>query len=387
MTGRFELGGDKKRFIDKFITSDKGGDMKRIFVLMMTVILMSAFANSSFAGQKKYHWKMIETWSTGLHWHETALHFAKVVKELTNGQMDIKVFPAGAIVPAFQVFDAVRNGVAQMGYDWPGYWKGKNQAFVAFASVPFGMDDIEYSIWLRAGNGMKLARELYGKFGLVPLMGGNSGQEMGFFTKKPITDISQLKGMKVRTVGWAADILTNAGVSVSPLPGSQIYLALSRGVIDSAEFSTPYITYSMGFQEICKNVMVPGWHQPSVQLMFDVNKKAYDSLSNHLKIVLKIASQETQLWDLTRSEYNNAKYILKYEKDGVKFNKLSGASLIKLRKVTKKYLDGLRKKNPFLNKVLASQDKFIKEYAVWKSIRSGVSDYPYKEYIAGKRFQ
>lgn len=348
---------------------------------------VSAIAAPSVIAKKTYKWRLVTTWPTGIPWHQTVLHFAKKVNELSNGELQIKVFPAGSIVPAFQVFDAVRNGVAEMGHDWSGYWKGKNQAFVAFASVPFGMNDVEYSIWLMQGEGMKLANELYGNYGIIPLIGGNSGQEMGFFTKKPITDIDQMKGMKVRTVGWAADILKNMGVSVVPLPGGEIYLALERGVIDSAEFSTPYITYPMGFQEICKNIMVPGWHQTAVQLMFDVNKKAYDKLPDHLKKILRVASEQTQLWDMTRSEYYNGVYVEKYKKDGAKFNKLTDKSLDKLRKTTKEYLDGLRSKHKFLNRVLGSQDSFIKQYANWKVLRSGVSDYPYKMYMSGYHYE
>ncbi|MGA1847468.1 TRAP transporter substrate-binding protein [Deferribacter abyssi] len=359
--------------------------MKRFLKTLLIALFVIFMFNQVYA--KTYRWKLITTWPTGIPWHETVLHFAKTVEELSNGELKIKVFPAGSIVPAFQVFDAVRNGVAEMGHDWPGYWKGKDQAFVAFASVPFGMNNIEYSIWLMAGDGMKLAKELYGKYGLVPLLGGNSGQEMGFFTKKPITEVSQLKGMKVRTVGWAADILKNMGVSVTPLPGGEIYLAFERGVLDSAEFSTPFITYPMGFQEIAKNVMVPGWHQTAVQLMFEVNKRAYDKLPDHLKKVLEVASRETQLWDLARSEYNNAKAIEKYMKEGVKFNKLSDESLNELRKTTKAYLDNLRKQSPFLDKVLKSQEDFIAEYSKWKDLRSGVSAYPYQEYINGKHYE
>ncbi|MCB4204236.1 TRAP transporter substrate-binding protein DctP [Deferribacterales bacterium Es71-Z0220] len=360
--------------------------MKRFLTLLMAVALCVFMTTSAFAA-KTYNWKMVTTWSTGIPWHQTVLHFADTVKKMTNGEMEIKVFPAGSIVPAFQVFDAVRNGVAEMGHDWPGYWKGKDEAFVAFASVPFGLNNIEYTIWLMNAGGMQLAEEIYGKYGLVPLLGGNSGQEMGFFTKKPLTKVEDLKGMKVRTVGWAADILKDMGVSVSPLPGGEIYLAFERGVLDSAEFSVPFITYPMGFQEIAKNVMVPGWHQPGVQLMFTVNKKAWDSLPEHLKTALKVASYETQLWDIARSEAGNAEAIKKYKQEGVTFNKLDDNSLNELRKTTKKYLDGLRAKNPNLDKVLGSQDEFVKNYSEWKDLRSGVSAYPYEDYIKGKHYE
>jgi len=358
--------------------------MKKLALIFSIVFILSA-ATTTFAAET-YNWRLVTTWSTSIPFYETAQHFAKTVDKLSEGQLKIKVYPAGAIVPAFQVFDAVRNGVAQMGHDWPGYWKGKNEAFVPFASVPFGMNSLEYTIWLQH-EGMDLAKEVYGKFGLVPLMGGNPGQEIGFFTKKAVNSVNEMDKMKIRTVGWAAEIFEKMGVNVSPLPGGEIYLAFERGVLDGAEFSTPSTTYPLGFQEIAKNVLVPGWHQTSCQNMFMINEKAYNKLPDHLKYILEIASRETQLWSMAEREYGNAVAIKKYKEEGVTFNKLDDDSLNKLRKTTKDYLDGLRKKNALLDKVLTSQEDLIQLYSNWKEVKSGVSAYPYGDYIKGKHLE
>ncbi|WP_022851665.1 TRAP transporter substrate-binding protein [Limisalsivibrio acetivorans] len=358
---------------------------RRIFSLVM--VLMFAFSLSAVAADKKYRWKMIETWTTGIPFHNVAQHFCDTVDEITDGQLTIKLFPAGAIVPAFEVFDAVRNGVAEMGHDWSGYWKGKDQAFVAFASVPFGFDAMDYTMWFYGADGMELANELYAEYGLIPFPTGNTGQELGFFTKKPVNEISDMEGMKVRTVGWAADILTQLGVSVSPMPGGEVYLALERGVIDSAEFSSPSITLPMGFHEVAKNVVEPGWHQPSVQLMSMVNKKAYDKLPKHLQKAIEVAAKETQVWSMGYFEAKNAEAIREYKKAGVNFTKLSEDSLNELAKTSKAYLDGLRKKHPYLDKVLASQENFKADFANWRDLRSGLAAWPYDQYIDGKHFQ
>ncbi|MBA4396852.1 MAG: ABC transporter substrate-binding protein [Syntrophus sp. (in: bacteria)] len=358
--------------------------MKRVLTALVVAVFLAATAVSGLAQEKKvYNWKMATTWSQGIPWHKTAEQFARFADIASGGQLKIKVFADGAIVPAFEVFDAVRNGVVEMGHDWPGYWKGKNEAFVAFGSVPFGLNNVDYSIWLFGDKGWDMARELYGKFGIVPFPAGNSGCEMGFFTKTPMNDMRQLKGKKVRTVGWLADILTQMGIGVSPLPGGEVYLALDRGVIDSAEFSTPFITFPLGFHEIAKNVIMPGWHQPGVQLMTMVNKKAYDSLPPELQKALEVAAYATQMWDMTTSEKNNGLTIAKYKAKGVKFHQSTPASLNELRKVTKTHVDALKAKNPDLKKVLDSQDAYIKDMADWKQIRSGVSAYPYEMYIKG----
>ncbi len=132
--------------------------MKRFVGLLAVMVLVFAVSTSAIADDKKvYRWKMATTWAKGIPWHKTAEYFAKTAEIASGGQLKITVYPDGALVPAFEVFDAVRKGVVEMGHDWPGYWKGKNEAFVAFASVPFGMNNMEYSIWLFADDGMKLA--------------------------------------------------------------------------------------------------------------------------------------------------------------------------------------------------------------------------------------
>ena len=225
---------------------------------------------------EKIRWKMVMPWSKGLLFYDIAVHFADSVRLASAGRLDIKAFSAGELVPAMQSFDAVSEGSAQVGHDWPGYWKGKNEAFVAFASVPFGLDAEGYNIWLYEKGGLEMMQELYGKFNLFALPGGQVGQEMGLFSNKRATKMEDFKGMRVRTPGWYMDIMNNLGASVSPLPGGEVYLALERGVIDAAEFSSPAINYPMGFDEITKYAIQPGVHQPGVQCALFFNKDAYE---------------------------------------------------------------------------------------------------------------
>jgi TRAP-type mannitol/chloroaromatic compound transport system substrate-binding protein len=129
-------------------------------------------------------WKMVMPWSKGLLFYDMAQHFADSVKLASGGRLDIKTFSAGELVGAMESFDAVSKGSAQVGHDWPGYWKGKNEAFVAFASVPFGLDAEGYNIWLYERGGLEQMQELYGRYNLFVLPGGQGGQEMGLFSNK-----------------------------------------------------------------------------------------------------------------------------------------------------------------------------------------------------------
>jgi TRAP-type mannitol/chloroaromatic compound transport system substrate-binding protein len=332
---------------------------------------------------QKFRWKMVMPWSKGLLFYDVAQHFCDSVRLASAGRLDIKPFSAGELVPAMQSFDAVSKGSAEVGHDWPGYWKGKNEAFVAYASVPFGLDAEGYNIWLYERGGKEMMQDLYAKFDLFALPGGNVGQELGLFSNKKATKMEDFKGLRVRTPGWYMDILTRLGASVSPLPGGEIYLALERGVIDAAEFSSPAITYPMGFDQITDYVIEPGVHQPSCQCGLFFNQDAWNSLPQDLKEIVKICAKETQLWSIAWSENLNAEAIHKLE-DSVEFVKMDEATLIQFAKTTHNYLEELKKKHPDVKKALDSQEEFKEHFAKWRDLRSGIEPYPYEQYIDGK---
>jgi len=335
---------------------------------------------------EKFRWKMVMPWSKGLLFYDVAQHFADSVKLASGGRLDIKLFSAGELVGAMESFDAVSKGQADIGHDWPGYWKGKNEAFVAFASVPMGLDTEGYNIWLYERGGKELMQELYGRYNLFALPGGNVGQELGLFSNKKASKIEDFKGMRVRTAGWYMDILTNIGASVTPLPGGEVYLALERGVIDAAEFSVPAIDYPMGFDDITKYVIQPGVHQPSCQSAFFINQDSYNKLPADLKWIIDIAAKETQLWSTTWAENLNAKAI-KMFKEKVEFVRMDEDAINEFAKVSHTYLEDLKAKYPDVKKVLDSQDQFKADFADWREERSGIVPWPYEEFVKGKHKQ
>jgi TRAP-type mannitol/chloroaromatic compound transport system substrate-binding protein len=333
-----------------------------------------------------FRWKMVMPWSKGLLFYDMAQHFADSVKLASGGRLDIKLFSAGELVGAMESFDAVSKGSADIGHDWPGYWMGKNDNFNSFASVPFGLDTEGYNIWLYERGGLEQMQELYGRYNLYALPGGNGGQEMGFFSNKKATTMADYKGMRLRTPGWFMDIMNRLGASVTPLPGGEIYLALERGVIDAAEFSTPAINYPMGFDDITKYVLTPGVHQPSVQCAFFINMDSYNKLPADLKWIIDIAAKETQLWSAAWQENLNIEAI-KLFKEKVEFVRLDDDAITEFAKVTKEYLEEVKAKNPDAKKTLDSQEEFKRDFADWREIRSGITPWPIDDFIAGKRMQ
>jgi TRAP-type mannitol/chloroaromatic compound transport system substrate-binding protein len=381
--------------------------MKKAFISVLCITLALCFlTTTSFAAEKrekfgvdkrsdiakrvsfkpsteKIRWKMVMPWSKGLLFYDIAAHFCDSVRLASAGRLDIKPFSAGELVPAMQTLDAVTQGSAQAGHDWPGYWKGKNEAFVAFASVPFGLDAEGYNIWLYEKGGLEMMQELYGRYNVYALPGGQCGQEMGLFSNKRATKMEDFKGLRVRTPGWYMDIMNILGSSVSPLPGGEVYLALERGVIDAAEFSSPAINYPMGFDEITKYAIQPGVHQPGIQCALFFNKDAYDKLPDDLKWIIDIAARETQLWAYNWVNALNAEAIRRF-KEKIEIVMMDKETIIEFRKTTKKYIDDLKAKDPDVKKVMDSQEEFLESFADWRSARSGVAAWPYETFINGR---
>jgi len=336
--------------------------MKKFAIIFLTVVVAFTFAlalpaGDSWAAKKKYEkyafdprheawkskkwetskdkvtWRMSDTWG-GLLNHDAVVHFCDSVLAVSGGRFEIKPMTTGAVVGAFELFDAVSKGVLDAGHSWSGYWKGKDEAFVLFASVPFSMDYEDYSVWYWAGEGKVLMDELYGKFGLKPFFCGNAGQELGLYSKKPRSTMEDFKGIKVRTPGWFMDILNRMGVNATAIPGPEVYLALERGIVDAAEFSSPAITYGMGFHEICKYVIEPGVHQPSAQMDLFINQKKWDELPDDFKAIVEICAAETDAWFYQYNEIANMKAIKMLKEAGVEFVKMSPEARNEFRKTT-----------------------------------------------------
>jgi TRAP-type mannitol/chloroaromatic compound transport system substrate-binding protein len=337
-------------------------------------------------GQKKYRWKMVLPWTKGILFYDLAVHFCDTVRLCSGGRLDIKAYSAGELVPAMEIFDAVAKGSFEAGHDWPGYWQGKDQAFTAFASVPYGLDGELYNIWLYERGGMEMMQELYGKYGLVALPGGNVGQELGLSSSKRAAKISDFKGLKVRTAGWYMDILNQLGASAVATPGGEIYLSLQTGVLDAAEFSSPAVNWPMGFDEVTKYAIQPGVHQPSCQFAFFFNKKAYDELDEDLKWIIDTAAKETQLWSYSWINNLNADAILRF-KEKMEIVRMEDEAIIEFAKTSNAYLEDLKTKNPFLKQVLDSQENLKKDFAVWRESRKGVTPWPIEDVMKGKLYE
>jgi len=327
----------------------------------------STFEDSS-TSSKKYKWKMVTTWPPNFPVvGEGASLFAKWVEEMSGGRVIIKVFGSGELVPAFEVFDAVSSGAAEMGSGASYYWAGKNPIMPIFTGLPFGMNAQQMNSWLYCGGGLELYRELYAKYNLVPFPGGNTGVQMGGWYNKEINGIEDYKGLKIRMPGLGAKVIEKVGGTPVLSPGSEIYTNLERGVIDATEWIGPYHDYKMGFQDISKYYYAPGWHEPGSNLELIIDKRLYDDLPKDIQAILEAAAYRLNMWVLSEFESKNNEYLKKIlEESDVELRTFSKDVLSKLQEATNEVLDELASTNEECKKIYSSYKSFqdnIKEWA------------------------
>ena len=239
--------------------------MRIILVTLMAFLLVSCgetvnetTTHSSTANQETFEWKLVTTWPKNYPGLGLAPeNFAKQVEAMSGGRLKIKVFGAGQLVPAFEVFDAVSQGTAQMGHGASYYWTGKSKATAFFTSVPFGLNAQEMNGWLHYGGGLELWRELYDEFNLIPFAGGNTGVQMAGWFNREINSMEDIKGLKMRIPGLGGDVITRAGGVSVTISGGELYTAMQTGVIDALEWVSPYNDIALGFHQVAKYYYYP----------------------------------------------------------------------------------------------------------------------------------
>lgn len=259
--------------------------------LMLTLALFSLGLSCAAQADdgKKYRWRLAETWGPNFPiFGEATKNMAKMVKEMSNGRLTIRIDSANKHKSPLGIFDFVKTGRYQMGHSASYYWKGKNFNTLFFTAVPFGMIAPEQHAWFYYGGGMELMKKVYDQYGILSFPGGNTGNQMGGWFKKEIKTVEDLKGLKMRIPGFAGEVLARLGAKPTNIQSGELYTALERNTIDALEWVGPSLDLRMGFHKIAPYYYT-GWHEPSAELQFMVNEKAYNSLPKDLQKILTVA--------------------------------------------------------------------------------------------------
>lgn len=285
---------------------------------------------------QSFEWKLVTTWPKNLPAIGTAPErLAVMVEEMSAGRFKIKVYAAGELVPAFEVFDAVSAGTAEMGHGAAYYWRGKLPIAAIFATVPFGMNAQEMNGWLHYGGGLELWEEIYAPFGVVPLAAGNSGVQMAGWFNKEIDSLEDIKGLKMRIPGLGGEVFQRAGGVAVTIPGGEVFTALQTGVIDAAEWVGPYNDLAFGLQDIAKYYYYPGWHEPGATLEAIVNAEALRALPADLRAILRTATRAVNQDVLDEFTARNASALQALvEEHGVELRRLPDEVLDRFREIS-----------------------------------------------------
>jgi len=311
------------------------------------------------------------TWPTKDIFHEYAEDYAKKVNDMSGGDLKIELLPAGAVVKAFELIDAVNKGTLDGGHGVVAYWYGKNSAMALWGSGPaFGMDANMLLAWHRYGGGKELLDEIYKGVNLNVvsfLYGPMPTQPLGWF-KQPITKAEDLKGLKYRTVGLSIDIYTALGVAVNALPGAEIVPAMDRGLLDAAEFNNATSDRVLGFPDVSKVCMLQSFHQSAEQFEILFNKQKYDALPPKLKAVIAHAADACSAEMSWKAIDRYSKdYVELQEKQGVKFYKTPDSILQAQLKAWDEVVAKKSAENPMFKKVFESQRVFAQRATRWQN--------------------
>ena len=331
--------------------------------------------NTAAAGGETFEWSCVTSWPPRFPGLGMAPeNVATRVEAASAGRLKIKVYGAGELVPAFEVFDAVSRGTVEMGHGASYYHKGKVDAAQFFTAIPFGMTNSELNGWLYYGGGLELYRELYAPFNLVPIPTGNTGVQMGGWFNKEVNSINDLKGLKMRIPGLGGEVLRRAGGTPVTLPGAEIFTALQTGAIDATEWVGPYNDSSFGLHKAARYYYYPGWQEPGPGLETIVNQAAWNSLPPDLQAIVETTCQAITADVAAEYTNGNAMSLEQLQQDpNVEIRPFPKEVLLLLKSITGEVVAELMANDPASAKIGKAYFEFLEK----ASANSRVSEQAY----------
>tara|TARA_Y100000590_G_scaffold342522_1_gene391138 strand:+ start:1621 stop:2757 length:1137 start_codon:yes stop_codon:yes gene_type:complete len=332
--------------------------------LKKTALISSAVTLSTLIKKPKakeiYNWKMVTTWPKNFPGLGTGAEiFAKMINESSGGKMNITVFGAGEIVPAFEAMDAVSSGAIEMGHGGPYYWKGKVPASQYLSAIPFGLTPQEQNSWFEKGGGQEIADEIYKKMGCKFFVCGNTGPQMGGWYNKEINKIEDYQGLKMRAPGLGGEVIKAAGGTVVNIHGGELLTSIQSGAIDALEWVGPYNDLAFGIYKAAKYYYYPGWHEPAAILDCFINLEKWNSLPDDLKKIISMSAKAaTQQMTNEMIAGNNIALQTLIKKHRVNVKPFPDEVLKKLAMLSEKVLDKLSSSDDLSKKVYKSIIKF-----------------------------
>ena len=329
--------------------------------------------------------RMVTTWPANFPGLGTAANnVARIANEMSGGTLDIRVFAAGEIVGAFEAFDAVSTGTADMYHAAEYYWQGKSPGFNFFTAVPMGMNAQEIMAWCEFGGGQELWEELAGEFGVISFQAGNTGHQMGGWFKREVNSLEDFRGLRMRIPGLGGNILRELGGAAVALSGGEIYPALQNGTIDATEWVGPWNDLAFGFYREAPFYYGPGFHEPGSALGVGINHGVWDSLSSDHKAIIRNACRAANNQSIAEFQHQNgiALDVLRNE-HGVQLRGFSDEIWARVGVIAEEVVADVANADPLTRRIYDSYMESRRRSREWGM----VSEFPYaqkRELILGR---
>ena len=337
--------------------------------------VLAAAAAPAVHAQPALRWRIASSFPKSLDTiYGAAEVFAQAVKSMTGGKFDVTVHQAGELMPAFNVVDGVQSGSVEVAHTAPYYFFGKNEVFAIGGAIPFGMNSRQLTSWMVDGNGGKLMNEFYAKYNIVPFICGNTGAQMGGWFRKEVKTTEDIKGLKFRVGGFAGRVLEKLGAVPQNIPAGEIYQSLEKGTIDAAEWIGPYDDLKLGLNKVAPFYYYPGWWEGSLNLSLYINDKAFNSLSNEYKAIVKAAAYEAHVTCQGRYDARNPGALKQLVAAGAKVLPFPQQVMDASFKAAMEVYGGLDSSNPDWKKIYADYRNFQRDQVLWFRFAEGRYD-------------
>ena len=298
----------------------------------------------------------------------SANRLAKMITESSQGRIQVAVYSAGELVDAFEIFDAVSEGVADMYHSPEYYWQNKSPAFSFFASVPFGLTANEMAAWIHHGGGQTLWDELSAQFNLKPLLAASTGVQMGGWYDREISSIDGFKDLRIRMPGLGGEILKKMGAIVVSLPGGEIVPALQSGAINASEWVCPWLDVHLGLDQAARYYYYPGFQEPGPGISLSLNKELWEDLDLFEKQVFRTATAAEFTLSLAEFNAQNAVALQHIKDQKVEIRRFDDELLYEIRKISDALLEELAAENLLARRILDSFTAFREPQMEWSSL-------------------
>lgn len=328
---------------------------------------LAMIAGPASAQEEKVRWQVPMTFSSTLTaLGDTMPWVAERLKVMSGGNINLQVAEPGALIPALSVFDNVSEGNVDAGYAWMGYEWGTVPAAALFGATPFGLESIEFMAWMEFHGGKDLLAETFHPYNVHPILCGTISPETAGWFRKEMNSTSDFNGLRFRAAGLGGEIMAEFGMSVTIMPGGELYQALETGVLDGTEFSLPTVDEQSGFFQVADYLYLPGWHQPSTNQFLYVNLQVWEGLEERTQAMIEGACMAGNSYAIARAEALQGAVLKRFEERGTNIRVYKDEMLSGFYDATRKVLERHAARDEMFGKVYASMMAFQDEHRPWR---------------------